>query len=194
MDTNITQRISREVLFHGSKFDFERVAVRTPSGGELRREVVRHPGAVVIMPVVQPPGRAPAVAFVRNARVALEKYLLELPAGTLEAAEDPEACARRELIEETGYRADRLTLLARFYTSPGFSDELMWAYAAHGLTHVGQKLEPDEDLSVELIPVTRLPALIDSGELADGKSLVSLLLARARGLIPGWEASPPLRA
>lgn len=184
MDTNITQRISRTVLFRGSKFDFEQLTVRQGDGSEFRREVVRHPGAVVIVPVVQGDGGEPSIAFVRNARWAVGQYLLELPAGTLEAGEPPDACARRELIEETGYEASRMTPLMSFYTSPGLSDELMWAFVATDLRHVGQKLEADEDLSVELVPISRVMGLIDSGELADGKSLASLLLARARGLIP----------
>lgn len=184
MDTNITQRISRTVLFRGAKFDFEQLTVRRANGSEFRREFVRHPGAVVIVPIIQG-GAEPSIAFVRNARWAVGKYLLELPAGTLEAGEAPEACARRELIEETGYEASRMTPLVSFYTSPGLSDERMWAFVATDLRHVGQKLEADEDLSVELVPISRVMGLIDSGELADGKSLASLLLARAGGLIPG---------
>lgn len=186
MDTNLTPPVSRTVLVRGAKFDFERLTVRKPDGMEFHREFIRHPGAVVIVPLLQEPELEPRIAFVRNARWAVGRYLLELPAGTLEPGEPPEGCAGRELIEETGYRAERMTLLASFYTSPGLSDELMRAYFATALTHVGQCLQADEDLSVELIPVARVGSLMESGELADGKSIAALLLARERGLIPGW--------
>lgn len=184
MDTNLTPPVSRTVLAKGSRFDFEQITVRKPGGAEFRREFIRHPGAVVVVPLLEEPGLEPRIAFVRNARWAIGRYLLELPAGTLEPGEAPELCAGRELVEETGYRADRIISLASFYTSPGLSDELMWAFVATGLTHVGQQLEADEDLSVELIPARRVGSLMESGELADGKSLAALLLARARGLIP----------
>lgn len=185
MDINLTPPASRSVLVRGAKFDFERLTVRKPDGTEFSREFIRHPGAVVILPLLEEPGRETRIAFVRNARWAVGRYLLELPAGTLEAGEDPADCAGRELVEETGYRAARLAHLATFYTSPGLSDELMRAYLATGLTFAGQRLEADEDLSVELIPAARVQGLIESGDLADGKSIAALLLARSRGWIPG---------
>lgn len=184
MDTNLTPPEARVVLFRGAKFDFERITIRRPDGARLSREFIRHPGAVVILPLLEEPGRETRIAFIRNARWAVGKYLLELPAGTLEAGESPVACAARELMEETGYRAGQLTPLATFYTSPGLSDELMTAWVASDLSHVGQRLEADEDLSVELIPAGRVTSLVDSGELVDGKSIIALLLARSRGLIP----------
>src|SRR5437867_5841802 len=134
----------RTILHRGRKFDLEMVELPGPGGRTLKREVVRHPGAVVILPILDP-GR---LVLIRNQRPALGKEIWELPAGTLDPGEAPEACAKRELIEETGYKAASLTPLGRFYTSPGFSDELMFAYAAAGLTHVGQALEEDEHLTV----------------------------------------------
>lgn len=185
MDTNLTPPVSRTMLVKGAKFDFERLTVRTPAGRQLQREYIRHPGAVVVLPLLEEPGLEPRIAFVRNARWAVGRYLLELPAGTLEPGELPEACAARELVEETGYRARRLAPLLAFFTSPGLSNERMWAFLATGLTQVGQQLEADEDLSVELVPAARAASLIESGDLADGKSLATLLWARAKGLIPG---------
>ncbi len=171
--------LARRVLHRGRKFDFEIVEYRGSDGCSHHREIVRHPGAVVIVPVLEG-GR---VCLIRNFRPSLEKDVLELPAGTLEKGEPPEVCAARELIEETGYRAATLTPLGRFYTSPGLSDELMWAYVAIGLTHVGQKLEADERLTVAPAAIEAVFGMIDSGELMDGKSLAALLLARRKGLI-----------
>ena len=171
--------VGRRLLHRGRKFDFELVDYPGPEGKRLQREVVRHPGSVVIVPVLDD-GQ---VVLIRNWRPALEKELLELPAGTLERGEEAEACARRELIEETGYEARSMDRLGRFYTSPGLSDELMTAFVATGLRHVGQRLEEDEQLTVAPMPVSRVLGAIDSGELIDAKSMLSLLLALRKGLI-----------
>lgn len=171
--------LSRRVLHRGRKFDFEVVEYRGSDGRTHQREIVRHPGAVVILPVLDD-GR---ICLIRNYRPALATEVLELPAGTLEKEEAPEVCAGRELIEETGFRAATLTPLGRFYTSPGLSDELMWAFVARGLSHVGQRLEDDERLTVAPTPLDEVLAMIDRGELLDGKSIAMLLLARRSGLI-----------
>lgn len=145
----------------------------------ISREVVRHPGAVVILPLADD-GR---VMLIRNHRFSVDRELYELPAGTLEPPEPPGECAKRELHEEAGCTAATWTFLGRFYTSPGLSDELMWAYAAKGLTMVGQKLEPDERLTVHPTPVAKVMEMIDSGEMIDGKSILTLLLAARRGIL-----------
>jgi ADP-ribose pyrophosphatase len=139
----------------------------------------------VILPLLDgPEGRR--VVMIRNRRPAVGKVLWELPAGTLEPPEAPETCAARELAEETGYRAATIEPLGRFYTTPGMTDELMWAFVATGLSEVGQRLEADEDLAVEPVAPGRVLAMIDSGELMDGKSVASILLAQRRGLLgPG---------
>jgi ADP-ribose pyrophosphatase len=170
------------VIHKGAKFSFERLTLQGTDGKPLTREVVRHPGAVVILPILgSPTGRQ--VIFIKNWRIAIEEWLIELPAGTLEAGEDPAACAARELEEETGYRAATITPLGRFYTSPGLSDELMWAYAATGLKNVGQKLEPDERVIVHPVDAGRVIGMINDGELVDGKSIAAFLTARDRGLL-----------
>ncbi len=174
--------IERETLHHGAKFDFERLSYRARSGKTLRREVVRHPGAVVVVPLLDD-GR---VVLIRNFRVAVEQWLWELPAGTLGKGEDPAACAGRQLIEETGYRAQRVTPLLTFRTTPGLTDELMHAFVATGLTHVGQALEEDEMIEVRPVPVAEALAMIGRAELVDAKSIVALLLADRAGLLgPG---------
>lgn len=175
------QVVDRHTIHRGRKFDFESMTVRRPSGRVTQHEYVRHPGAVVIVPVL-PDGR---LVLIRNDRVAVGERLWEFCAGTIEAGEPPERCAARELIEETGYRAARLESLGWFYTTPGLTDERMHAFVAVGLEHVGQALEEDESISVETLPIDGLLSMADSGEFRDGKSLVALFLAMRRGLIPG---------
>jgi ADP-ribose pyrophosphatase len=171
--------LRREVLHKGPKFDFERLTLSAPGGREVQREVIRHPGAAVIVPLL--PGAN--VVLIRNDRFAVGKTLYELPAGTLSPGEPPDACAARELEEETGYRAATLAPLGRFYTTPGMTDELMWAFLATGLRHVGQRLEEDEALTVEVVGMDRALQMIDSGELMDAKSMLALLVAHRRGLL-----------
>lgn len=141
--------------------------------------VLRNPGSVVVLPIL--PGRQ--IVMIRSERPAVGRTLWELPAGTLDPGESPDAAARRELEEETGYRAATMTPLGRFYTSPGFTDELMTAFLGTELSHVGQRLEPDERLEVQPITVEEAMSMIDSGELCDAKTIAALLLARRKGLI-----------
>jgi ADP-ribose pyrophosphatase len=171
--------VTRTLIHRGRKFDFEQLEFVGSDGTVLRREVVRHPGAVVILPILDD-GR---IVLIRNHRPSLDRPLYELPAGTLEAGEKPVACAGRELIEETGYDAATIRPLGRFYTSPGLSDELMWAFVATQLEHVGQRLEPDERLTVHPIPAREAFGMIESGELVDGKSMLTLLWAERKGLV-----------
>ena len=147
----------------------------------------RRPEAVAILPIV-PDGR---LAMVENFRAAAGRALLEFPAGTLEPGEGPEACAGRELVEETGYRAATLRKLGRFYTSPGLSDERMHAFVATGLSEVGQDLQEDEDLSVRLVTAAEAFGLARSGEIVDGKSLLLLMWAAREGLLPGGSRGEP---
>lgn len=181
MNTNNNPSIQRTLLRRGAKFDFELLTYPAPDGSMLTREVVRHPGAVVILPLIDEPETS--VVFVRVFRPALEAWSLELPAGTREPDEQPAATARRELVEETGYAAATIEPLLRFHTSPGLSDEVMWAFLARGLREVGARPEADERLKAEVVPARRVAALIEGGELADGKSLAALLLAERRGFL-----------
>ncbi len=144
---------------------------------------MRHPGAVVTLPILEEAGKPPRLVLIRNVRVALEKELLELPAGTLEKGEEPAHCAMRELVEETGYEAATLEPIGRFYTTPGLTDELMYAYAARGLTHVGQRLEADESITVCPLGIQEVLTLIDRGDLVDGKSVLSIFWAIRRGYL-----------
>jgi ADP-ribose pyrophosphatase len=170
---------SRRLLHKGRKFDFEMVDVRMPSGKTVQREIVRHPGAVLIVPVLD----SGEVVLIRNFRISLERPLYECPAGTMEPPEPAEACAARELVEETGYEAATLVSLGWFYTTPGLTDEKMHAFVGKGLRPVGQDLEEDECISVCPVPREEAFAMIDRGEITDAKSMLALLLARRRGLL-----------
>jgi ADP-ribose pyrophosphatase len=151
----------------------------------LERQVIRHPGAVVILPILQEQGNETRVVLIRNNRIPAGTNLLELPAGTREPGEPPELTAGRELIEETGYRAKSLTLLGSYYTSPGLSDEQMWAYVATGLEATTQDLEDDERITVEVLGTSKLAGIIDRGELQDAKSMLTILWAVRKGLLDG---------
>lgn len=155
------------------------VNVRLPSGRTVEREVVRHPGAVLIIPELA----SGEVVLIRNYRISLGMTILECPAGTLEPPEAPETCAARELIEETGYRAATMIPLGWFYTTPGLTDEKMFVFVAKDLTPVGQDLEDDECITVSPVGVEDAFTMIEQGEIRDAKSMLALLLARRRGLI-----------
>jgi ADP-ribose pyrophosphatase len=180
-----------EVLYHGKKFDVLRAVTAGRDGARVERVVVRHPGSVVILPVLVPAGASPVgeqgsgpqVVAIWNRRYSLGRDLLELPAGTNEYKEEPLVCAHRELIEETGYKAGRMEYLGRFYTSPGMTDELMHAFVARDLSFVGQALEADEEIRVRPIGVGEALAMVDRGEIEDAKSVLCLLWARARGML-----------
>jgi ADP-ribose pyrophosphatase len=178
---NDSPRVARHLIHKGRKFSFEQVTVTGTDGKTLTHDLVRHPGAVVIVPILDG-HQGPEVVLIRNWRPSVERWVWELPAGTMEPGEEPETCAGRELEEETGYAAATIRYLTRFYTSPGLSDELMWAYAAHGLTPVGQRLEADERVTVHPTPALQVLKMIDSGELADGKSIAGVLMAHSRGM------------
>ncbi|MCW5765123.1 MAG: NUDIX hydrolase [Phycisphaeraceae bacterium] len=171
--------VAREVLHTGRKFNFERLTIRTPGGATLQREIIRHPGAVVVVPVL-PDGR---IVLIRVQRHALERENVECCAGTIEHGEAPDRCAARELIEETGYEAATLIPIGSFWTTPGMTDERMHAFLATGLRAVGQKLEEDESISVFCVASGEALAMIERGELADAKSMIAILLAERRGLL-----------
>jgi ADP-ribose pyrophosphatase len=173
---------ARRTIHEGRKFDYEEVTLVGRDGAERTRQYVRHPGAVCVCPILEE-GGAQTVVFIRNERFAIGETLLELAAGTIDPGEAPDACARRELIEETGYEASELIPLGSFYTTPGMTDELMHAYAARGLTHVGQRLEAEEEIEVELVPASEALRRLDAGELMDAKSIVTLVRAMRRGLV-----------
>lgn len=168
----MTATVESKVVHQGPLFSVEALSWRDPQGREIRRDVVRHPGAVLIVPVLDDSN----VVFIRNRRIAVGDWLLEFPAGTLELGEDPALAAARELEEETGYRAGTIEKLGEFYTSPGFADELMRVFLARDLQHVGQRLEPHESITVESLTVAEALQLASNSQFRDGKSLAALLM------------------
>jgi ADP-ribose pyrophosphatase len=173
----LRQQVGEVVVTHrGPVFRVESCEVVDRSGRRARRDIVRHPGAVTVIPVL-PDGR---VVVIRNERIAVGERLLELCAGKLEPGEEPLVAAGRELEEECGYRAGRLEPLGMFYTSPGFADERMYVFLATELAPVERRLEPGEEIEVEIRSLAELEASIASGELRDGKTLGALTLWRTR--------------
>lgn len=168
------ERLASEVVFAGRMLTVRRDTVRLPDGREAGREVVGHPGAVAVVPVTD----AGEVVLVRQFRYPVGKVLLEVPAGKLDKGEGPEACARRELEEETGYRAGRLEHLATFYTAPGFTDEIMHLYAARELTKTAPNTDSDEFIEVGHYAPAEVRGMLAAKEIEDAKTIVGLLLAR----------------
>jgi ADP-ribose pyrophosphatase len=159
------------ILFQGQRFRVEAVSQRTAGGGTKEREVVRHPGAVTILPLLDD-GR---VCLIRNFRASVNRTLIELPAGTLDPGEDPRTTAERELIEETGYRAAKIEQLCAFFLSPGILDERMHLFLATGLSPGEPDREEVELIENLLVTFAEALALIDRGEIQDAKTIVGLL-------------------
>ncbi len=160
------------LLLRTDRFQVVEVANRGASGEVVRRPIVRHPGAVVILPEVD----ERHLCLIRNYRVSVDRTLLELPAGTRDPDEPPERTAARELVEETGYRAERLERLRTFYTAPGVLDEQMHLYLAQGL-HAGQAArEAGEEIENQVLPWQEAVRLALDGTIEDAKTLVGLLL------------------
>ena len=149
---------------------------RAPDGSEIIREVIRHPGAVLVVPVVE--GN---VVMVRQYRAAIDQYLLELPAGKRDVAgEAPELTAARELEEEVGLRSDRIELLCEFFNTPGFCDEYSYCFVATDCQVVGSNRQgvEEEHMTIEHVALRDVVGLIADGTIVDGKSIIGLLAAR----------------
>ena len=160
-------------VYAGRIVDLSVDEVRLPNGNVCALETIRHPGASAVVPV-DDDGR---VLLVRQFRWATGGYLLEVPAGKLDRGEPPEDCARREVEEETGRRPRTLHPLGWIWTTPGFSDEKIWLYAATGLEATRQQLQPDEVLTVEAVPLVDAVAMALDGRIVDAKSICAILRA-----------------
>lgn len=161
-----------ELIFQGRIAEVHKVQLRMPGGELVPRDLIKYPGAAVILPVLDDG----SIVLIRNDRFAVNEQLLELPAGTLERGEEPLACAARELTEETGYTAARLERLGSFFAAPGSSDERMHSFLARGLTAGPQALEKHEQISVEIHTEDEVRRMIADETLHDGKTLATLAL------------------
>ncbi len=163
-----------EVLVRGNRFNVERRHVPKRGGGSEARELIVHPGSVVILPLLDD-GR---IVLIRNTRFTVNRALWELPAGTRKPEEPVELCAARELEEETGYRARELRELLAFYPAPGIADERMFAFVARGLEPTRQQLDDTEQIEVHPTAVAEVMRMIEAGEIEDGKTIATVLFWR----------------
>jgi ADP-ribose pyrophosphatase len=163
--------VQEDDLLRTPRFTVQRVKRRLADGRVKQREVIRHVGSVVILPVVDDR----QICLIRNYRVAVDQPLIELPAGTLEVGEPPRECAERELIEETGYRAGRLQHLTSFFAAPGILDELMHLFLATELTAGPPQREAEEEIENLLVTWDQALTMIQTGEIRDAKTIVGLL-------------------
>ena len=166
--------LSSKVAYKGTVFSVTSDRVAEPNGITARRDVVRHSGSVVIL-AVEESAVEPCVLLERQYRYAAENYLWELPAGRIDEGETALAGAKRELIEETGYRAREWKRALFFYPSPGFLDETMTIYLARGLRAGEAQPEADESIECKLIPMTEAVEMVLSGRIRDGKTLAGVL-------------------
>ncbi|GAP12365.1 NTP pyrophosphohydrolase including oxidative damage repair enzymes [Longilinea arvoryzae] len=170
----IFEELKRDTVYQGRAFGVQVVHLRLPDDRVRDYDLVHHMPSVTIVPLDEK-GR---LLFVRQFRLGAGEELLELPAGVMEAGEEPLACAEREVREETGYAAGKMELLGDFYLAPGYSDEHMYVYLATGLQPDPLKQDDDEFLELEAIPAGEV--LAGRNTLHDSKTLAALLLAQPR--------------
>ncbi|MCP4437192.1 MAG: NUDIX hydrolase [Actinomycetia bacterium] len=171
--------LGEEQLHSGHVIDLYRSRFETPDGSEIVRDVVRHPGAVSVVPVLD----SGEVVLVRQFRAPLNRRMLEIPAGKLDVeGEDLEDAAQRELAEEVGLVAENLEKLATFHNSVGFSDEESHVFVATGLKEVGRDRQGPEEQHMDEVrmPLADTPAAMQAGEITDAKTVIGLLMARER--------------
>ncbi len=176
MAEHLFRLLKSEVLFRGRAFAIRRDVLLTPDGRETRFEIVEHHGSVILLPLDE----AGNLLFVRQYRHAAGETLLELPAGSLDEGESPEACAARELREETGYAAGKLEKVGEFFLAPGYSTEKMSVFIARELYVAPLQADADEFLDLVRLPVEEALRAAENGKIPDAKSLAALYLARAR--------------
>ena len=184
----VFSKLSERIVFRGSLISVAEATFSGPDGKTFQRDVVHHPGAVDVVPVLDDGDGRYTVVMVRQYRAAVDRELLEIPAGKRDvASEAVELTAARELEEEIGMRAGRLELLGHFLNSPGFSDEESFLFLAQDLTPCATAAQGVEEqhMTVERVPLADVPALITRGELLDAKSIIGLCLAREKlGITP----------
>ncbi|MGI9861217.1 NUDIX hydrolase [Moorella naiadis] len=166
-------RLTSERIYEGRILNLRRDKVRLPNGREASREVVEHPGAVAIIAL----DAEKNVYLVRQYRYPINRATLEIPAGKLDAGEEPLACAQRELAEEVGLAAAEWQPLLTFYSTPGFSNEIMHLFLATGLRPHREKADDDEFIEIVRVPLAEAVTMALGGELQDAKSIAGILAA-----------------
>ena len=163
--------VKSEKIFSGMVFDVKLDLLKYDSGNDGRREVIHHNGGAVVLPV----NKEGKIILVKQFRYPLQKVLLEAPAGKLEINEDPRVCAVRELTEETGYRADKITPLGKIATTPGFCDEILYLFLAEELT-AGEHNREEGEYGMEVFEysIDEIDVLIKNGDLIDSKTIAAL--------------------
>ena len=171
--------ISTERLYSGRIVNLDADTVRFPDGSTGQLEMLRHPGASAVVPFVDDPAAPdPRVLLIRQFRHAAEGFIWEVPAGRLDPGESPDDCARRELEEETGRRATTLERLTTIYTTPGFTDERIHLYLAHGLVEGAHRREADEFMELHTLRWSAVMELARSGAIQDAKTLTTLFFVQ----------------
>lgn len=168
--------MKRELAYRGRSISVWADEVELPNGRRVTLDVVRHPGAAAVVPFVSDED----VLLIRQFRHAAGGTIVEVPAGKLDAGEDPAVCAARELEEEAGQRAGRIERLGEIWTTPGFTDERIHLFAAFALEPVATRHEADEVIEVFRVPLLRALEMVWSGELSDAKSALALVHAARR--------------
>lgn len=159
-----------QTLYEGKRFNVVDIEVTHPNG-VFHRQLVDHPGAVVILPLVD----EEHIILIQNHRDIIQKTLWELPAGTLEVAEQPLECAYRELEEETGYAAKTVVPLLDIYSTPGFCNEILYGFVASELTYKGQNLDETETITSSILSFQEVKQMIKNKDICDAKTLCFLL-------------------
>jgi ADP-ribose pyrophosphatase len=168
--------LTSTVSYEGPLFRVLTDQIREPNGKEIRRDVIRHNGSVVVLALDKGKSKKdPLVLIERQFRHAAQQYLYEVPAGKMEAGEDHLDAAKRELMEETGFQAKKWTKLVKYFASPGFLGEWMQVYLAEDLTPGKAQPEDDESFELQFVPLSELLRLIEADRIRDGKTLISVL-------------------
>ena len=175
--SNFTEKcISSETVFHGKLIHLNRDRIELPDGNRSVREYIRHPGAVGIIAQPEPD----SLLLVRQYRYPLGRSMWEIPAGKLDAGEDPLQCAQRELVEETGYSATSWKREMAFHSCVGYSDEKIVLFHATELQPGTARPDPGEFLSTRVMPLDQVDALLKNGGITDGKTIIAILLLTTR--------------
>ena len=170
--------LSSRRVYDGKMIHVDLDTVRFPDDTTGELEMVRHPGASAVVPFLSDPtGDDPQILLLKQFRHAADGYIYEVPAGKLDGGEDPAVCAARELKEETGCTAESIEHLTTIYTTPGFTDERIHIFMAHGIAQGESAQEKDEFMSIETMPISRALAMIRDGAISDAKSIVAILYA-----------------